>query len=230
VSGLPGLTAKWQRPALAVVIATVIILYFAGGEQYFSVHLFQDLFAQSPVWTAAIFFLIFFIGTTCSLPVAGAMSIASGVIFGHLTGFFLSLFAATLGGTLALYSVRVLFHDFVENRFSAQTEVVNKGIEKEGAFYLFGLRMIPVIPFWLLNLLVGLTAMRVPAFMLATLLGLIPVTIILTYAGSQLGSIETVSIAGIFTPEMILALGLMATFPFLARGIVGLTRRYAKNR
>ena len=223
--------ANWRKPALAAVITAVIILYFAGGgEQYFDIHLFQDLFARSPVGTAAVFFLIFLIGTTCSLPVAGVMSIASGVIFGHLTGFFLSLFAVTLGGTLALISVRVLFHDFVQQRFSTQTEVVNKGIEKEGAFYLFGLRMIPVIPFWLLNLLVGLTTMRVREFMLATLLGMIPVILILTYAGSQLGSIESVSIAGVFTPGMILALGLLATFPFLARGIVGLTRKYAKNR
>lgn len=220
-----------KKLALAALIATVIVLYFAGGgDQYLSIRLYQDLFDRSPVGTAGVFFLIFFIGTACSLPVAGIMTVASGVVFGHLTGFVISLLAASLGGTLALVSVRVLFHDLIQRRFSAHIEVVNKGIEKEGALYLFGLRMIPVIPFWLLNLVVGLTSMRAGVFLLATLLGLVPVTLILTYAGSQLGDIESFSMAAIFTPGMILALGLLAAFPFLARAIVGLTRRIADSK
>jgi len=215
-----------KKLALAVAIATVIILYFAGGgDQYLSVRLYQDLFDQSPLGTIGVFFIIFFVGTACSLPVAGVMTVASGIVFGHLTGFFVSLLAGTLGGTLALLSVRTLFHDLIQRRFSTHIELVNKGIEKEGAFYLFGLRMVPVIPFWLLNLVVGLTAMRIPVFMLATLLGMVPVTLILTYTGSQLGGIESFSMAEIFTPGLILALCLLATFPLAARAIVGLSRR-----
>jgi len=118
----------------------------------------------------------------------------------------------------------------IKRRFPGQIEVVNKGIEKEGAFYLFGLRMIPVIPFGLLNMLIGLTSMRVPVFMLATLTGMIPVLLILTYTGSQLGDIETFSIAAIFTPGLLLSLALLASFPFLAKAIVGYTRRFAKKK
>lgn len=218
-----------KKLALAAVLATVFIIYFVGGgEKYLSIGLYQDLFDQSPWVTAAIFFFLFVVGTACSLPVTAAMIIIGGIIFGHFIGFLLSIFSLTLGGTLSLLSARILFRDFIHRRFSSHIDVVNKGVEKEGAFYVFGLRMVPVVPFWLLNLVVGLTSMRIPAFMLATLLGMVPVTLILGYAGSQLGQVETFSVSAIFTPGMFLALSLMATFPFLAKGIVKLSRRYAK--
>jgi uncharacterized membrane protein YdjX (TVP38/TMEM64 family) len=174
-----------------------------------------------------VFFIIFTLGTAFSLPVTGVLSVASGVIFGHMTGFLVALLSSTLGGTVAMFTTRYIFQDLIRKRFAVQLEVINTGVEKEGPFYLFGLRMIPVIPFWTLNLLLGVTSMRVWVFMLATLLGMIPVMLILTFAGSQLGDIESFSLETIFTPRLILALILMASFPLLARGIVKLTRRYA---
>ncbi len=219
-----------KKLALAGLIVTVIVLYFAGGgDQYLSIRLYQNLFDQSPVRTAAVFFLVYFIGTSCSLPVTGVLSVVSGIIFGPVTGFLISLVASTLGGTVALFSTRFLFHDLIKRRFSVHLDVINKGIEKEGAFYLFGLRMVPVIPFWLLNLLVGLTSMRVSIFFIATLSGMVPIILILVYAGSQLGSIESFSMAAIFTPGLILSLCLLAAFPFLARAIVRVTRRFTQN-
>ncbi len=219
-----------KKLTLAAFIATIVILYFVGGgEKYLSIRLYQGLFEQSPIATAGVFFVVFFIGTSCSLPVTGALTVVSGIVFGAATGFSISLLASTLGGTVALYSTRYIFHDLVKRRFPGQVDVVNKGIEKEGAFYLFGLRMIPVIPFWVLNLLIGLTSMRVPVFMLATLCGMIPVMLILAYAGSQLGEIETFSMSAIFTPGLILALTLLGSFPFLAKAIVGFARRFADN-
>ena len=219
-----------KKLALAALLATVIILYFAGGgDQFLSIRLYQDHFDQSPVRTAAVFFLIYFVGTSCSLPVSGALSVASGIVFGLFTGFLISLVASTLGGTIALFSTRYLFHDLVKRRFSVHLDVINKGIEKEGAFYLFGLRMVPVIPFWLLNLLVGMTSMQATVFFVATLCGMVPITLILVYTGSQLGDIETFSMAAIFSPGLMLSLCLLATFPFVARAIVGLTRRFANS-
>jgi len=218
-----------KKLALAAVLAIVITLYFVGGgDKYLSIGLYQDLFDRSPLITAAIFFMIFFVGTACSLPITGAMIVISGIVFGHLTGFLLSIFSSTLGGTLSLFSARILFKDLIQRRFSNHIDVINKGIEKEGGMYVFGLRMVPVIPFWLLNLVVGLTAMRVPVFMLATLLGMMPVTLILSYAGSQLGQVDSFSVAAIFTPGMILSLCLLATFPFLAKAIVRLTRPFIR--
>lgn len=219
-----------KKIALFAFIATIIMLYiFGGGEKYLSIGLYKDLYEQSPVATAVVFFLVLFIGTSCSLPVTGVLTLASGIIFGAVTGLVLSLVAATLGGTVALYSARLLIHDLVNRRFTGQIELLNKGIKKEGAFYLFSLRMIPVIPFWLLNLLAGLTSMRVVVFMLSTFLGMIPVMLILAFAGSQLGNIEDFSMAAIFTPGLILALALLASFPFIAKAIVALGRRLANK-
>jgi len=219
-----------KKFALATLLATVIILYFAGGgDQFLSIRLYQDLFDQSPVRTGAIFFLIYFVGTSCSLPVTGVLSVVSGIIFGPVTGFLISLVASTLGGTMALFSTRFLFHDLIKRRFSVHLDVINNGIEKEGAFYLFGLRMVPVIPFWLLNLLMGMTSMRVPVFFVATLCGMVPILLILVYTGSQLGDIKSFSMAAIFTPGLILSLCLLAAFPFLARVIVRFTRRFSDS-
>lgn len=220
-----------KKLALAALLATIIILYFVGGgDKYLNIGLYQGLFDQSPLLTAAVFVVIFVVGTACSLPVTGALIVISGLIFGHLAGFALSIFSCTLGGALSLLSARILFKDFIQRRFSTHIDVINKGIEKEGALYVFGIRMVPVVPFWLLNLLVGLTSMPVLVFMLATALGMVPVTLILTYAGSQLGQVESFSMAAIFTPGMILSLCLLATFPFLAKAIVKLAQRYAQTR
>ena len=220
-----------KKLALAVFIAAVVILYFlGGGEKYLNFEIYQELFERSPIATAAIFFMVLLLGTACSLPVTGVLAVASGIVFGAVTGFFISLTASTLGGTVALYSSRILLHDLVSRRFTAQLAVINRGVEKEGAFYLFGLRMIPVVPFWLLNLLMGLTSMRVPIFMLATMLGMVPVLVILAFTGSQLGEVESFSLAAIFTPGLILSLALLASFPFLAKFIVGITRHIAKKR
>ena len=220
-----------KKLVVALLIATVITLYFlGGGDRFLSIDMFQDLFEQAPVTTAAVFFTVFFIGTSCSLPVAGVLAVAGGIVFGTVTGFCLSLLATTLGGTVALYSTRYLFHDLVRRRFTGQIDMVNKGVEKEGAFYLFGLRMIPVIPFWLLNLVMGLTSMRVSVFMLATFCGMIPVLLILSYAGNELGDISSFSFAEVFTPGLILALSLLASFPFLAKALVKLVQRYAHRQ
>ena len=215
-----------KKLALALFIVVIIALYFAGGgEKYLNIHMYQDLFEASPVSTAAVFFLVFMVGTSCSLPVTGILAITGGIVFGTLTGCVLSLLASTLGGTVALYSTRYLFHDLVRRRFAPQVDMVNKGIENEGAFFLFGLRMIPVIPFWSLNLLMGLTSMRVPVFMLATLFGMVPVMLILSYTGNELGEIAGFSLAAVLTPGLVLALCLLATFPLLARVLVKLLRK-----
>lgn len=220
-----------KKLLVATFIALIMALYFfGGGEKYLDIHFYQDLFDHSPLLTVTVFFLVYFIGTSCSLPVTGALAVASGIVFGATIGFLVSLFASTLGGTVALYSTRYLFHDIVKRRFTGQIDVVNKGIEKEGAFYLFGLRMVPIIPFWGLNLLMGLTSMRVPVFMLATFCGMIPVMLVLTYAGSELGEIESFTLSSILTPDLLLSLCLLASFPFIARASVAYIRRIMKNR
>jgi uncharacterized membrane protein YdjX (TVP38/TMEM64 family) len=215
-----------KKLLLAAFVACIFLSYFlGGGDKYLDIHLYQNLFERSPVMTASIFFLVFLIGTSFALPVTGALAVASGIVFGVSIGFVISLVASTLGGTVSLWGSRYLFHDLVKRRFAGQIGVINKGIEKEGAFYLFGLRMVPIIPFWGINLLIGLTSMRVPVFMFATFCGMMPVMLILAYTGSELGEIDSISFSSIFTPGLLLSLALLASFPFIARAILAYVRR-----
>ena len=217
-----------KKMALAAILATVMILYFVGGsEKILDMHMYQDLFEKSPITTSLVFFVIFFIGTSCSLPITAVLAVTSGVLFGPFVGLLISSLATTMGGAVSFLSSRYILRDFIQQRFPAHIEVVNKGIETEGAFYIFGLRMIPVIPFWTLNLLTGLTSMPLWTFSLATMLGMIPILSIFAFTGSQLNSIETFSLGAVFTPGVIVSLILLASFPLIARALLGLTRRLA---
>jgi uncharacterized membrane protein YdjX (TVP38/TMEM64 family) len=220
-----------KKLLLAAFIACMILLYFVGGgEKYLDIHMYQDLFERSPFITAMVFFFVFLVGTSFSLPVTAALGVASGIVFGTVIGFLISLVAVTMGGAASLLSSRFLFHDLVQRRFAAQVTVVNKGLEKEGALYVFGLRMVPVVPFAVLNLLMGLTSMRVSVFMLVTFCGMIPVMLILAYTGSQLGDIETFDVASILTPGLLLSLTLLASFPFIAKAILAYSRRFTGDK
>lgn len=215
-----------KKIALAAGIGLLICLYiFGDGQKYLNVDIYQGLFESSPWLTAGVYFLLFVLGTGLSLPVTAIMMVGSGMIFGTGIGLAIALTALTLGGTMSLLTGRFLFSDVVERRFTAYLEIVNKGIAKEGSFYLFSLRLIPIFPFWVINLLLGITSVRIPVFMLTTFCGMAPVTAIFCYAGSQLGSIKELNIASILTPGLIVALCLLAGFPFLAKGLLHLSRK-----
>ena len=215
-----------KKLALAAVIGIMICLFlFGGGLKYLDIDIYQNLFQQSPWLTGGVFFMLFVLGTGLSLPITAILIVASGMIFGMEIGVVISLAAMTLGGTVSLLTGRFVFRDIVERRFPGYIGVINKGIEKEGAFYLLSLRLLPIIPFWIVNLLLGVTGVRIPTFMLTTLFGMIPVVLIYSYAGSQLGSIKELKLGSILTPGMIVALCLLAAFPLLAKMLLKLARR-----
>lgn len=216
---------------LLVSLLAVIAAYFlGGGGRLLSPAVFQAQFAQAPLPTALVFAAVFVLGTAMSLPVTGVMTVIAGMIFGTLVGAPLALLASTCGGTIAYLISRYLLHNLVQQRFPVQMQVLDKGVEKEGAFYLFCLRMVPVIPFWLLSLLCGVTQLGSYRFFFATLLGMFPVTLVLANFGAQLGAVQAFSMAEIFTPKLILSLTLLAALPLVARGIVALTRRFLAAR
>jgi uncharacterized membrane protein YdjX (TVP38/TMEM64 family) len=217
---------KRRQLVLLLVVVLVVAAYFiGGGDKLLNPALYRAWYQQSPFLTGAVFFLVFLLGTALSLPVSGVLSVVSGIIFGHLVGGPLALLAGATGGSLALLVSRYLFRNLVQQRFAVQLAVINKGVDREGAFYLFCLRMVPVVPFWLLNLLMGATHMSVPRFFVATLLGMLPVTLILVNFGAQLGAVESFSMADLFTPGLLLSLTLLAMLPIIARGVVVLIRR-----
>jgi uncharacterized membrane protein YdjX (TVP38/TMEM64 family) len=217
---------KKQLALLSLIIAVIIGYFIFGGKELLNPKYYQALYQDSPFSTALIFFAIYVLSTAISQPSSAILSIASGIIFGRSLGIPLALIACTLGGTLAFLSSRYLLHDFIKKRFSQQYHKVNRGVEKDGAFYVFSLRMVPVIPFWLLNLVMGLTTMKTSHFCFATLLGMLPITAILVHFGAEIGAIENYSLAEVFKPEMIAALALVALLPFVTRKLL----RVIKNR
>jgi len=217
---------NFKKLALATFIGIMICLYvFGDGQQYLNIELYQNLFKQSPWLTGGSLFVVFVLAISLSLPVTAITMVCSGMVFGLPVGFPVSLMALTLGGTVSLLTGRFLFRDVVERRFIGYIDIVNRGVEKEGVFYLFSVRLIPIFPYWLINLTLGITAVRIPLFMLTTFFGMAPITLIICYAGSQLGNIEEFSAATVFTPGLILAMCLLAVFPFLAKALLKLVQK-----
>lgn len=198
--------------------------WFDLGESI-RVGFFRERFASHPLATAAIFFMIYVVTTALSLPTGAVLTIIGGMIFGLVTGTILVSFASTMGATLAFLCSRFLLKDWVQQKFSRYLEPINRGVGKDGAFYLFTLRLIPVFPFWVINLLTGLTPIRTRTYYWVSQLAMFPATVVYVYAGAELGEVEEFSTTGILQPGLMVALVLLAIFPFIARAIVAAVKR-----
>ncbi len=179
---------------------------------------FTELYAKQPLMVAGGFFAIYVAVTALSLPGAAVMTLLAGAIFGLLVGTVLVSFASSIGATLAFMVSRYLLRDSVKARFGARLAEVDKGIEKEGAFYLFTLRLVPLIPFFAINLMMGLTKMKAATFYWVSQLGMLAGTIVYVLAGTQLAQIT--SLKGILTPGLLISLVLLGVFPLIAKKIV----------
>ena len=215
-----------KKVALLLVIALIVGGYIIfDGEQYLSLAFFQNHYEQQPLLTAAVYFIIYVIAASLSFPGAALLTIIGGMIFGLWTGLLLVSFASSIGATLAFLASRFLLRDWVQNKFSSYLGSVNQGIEKDGAFYLFTLRLIPLVPFFVINLVMGVTPMRVAVFYLVSQVGMLAGTAVYVNAGAELGAVEEFSTAGILSWPLVLSFVLLAIFPFIARAIVGVVQR-----
>lgn len=182
-----------------------------------------ELRDSAPVMYSLIFFSLYIAITALSLPGAAIMTLVGGGIFGLWWGFVLVSFASTIGATLAFLVARYLLKDLVQARFGERLLPINKGIEKEGAFYLFTLRLVPIFPFFLINILMGLTPIKTITFYWVSQLGMLLGTIVYVNAGTQLAKIENLS--GILSPGLILSFALLGIFPLLAKKIIDLLKK-----
>ncbi len=173
--------------------------------------------AAQPVWSAALFFLAYVLVTGLSLPGAAIMTLAAGALFGLVWGTVIASFASTLGATLAFLCSRLLFRDWVRARFGRRLAPIEAGVEKDGARYLFSLRLVPAVPFFLINLAMGLTPIRTLTFAWVSQVGMLAGTLVFVNAGTQLAQIE--SPAGLLSPVLILSLLLLASFPWLVGAV-----------
>lgn len=211
---------------LLVLLVLLIILFLAFDlGRFFSLETLksgrdelQQAYQARPLQMMGLYAGIYIVIAALSLPGAGVMTLAGGAIFGVWVGIPLAVISASIGATVALWMARYVFREFVQQRFSDRMTAIDAGIKRDGAFYLFTLRLVPVFPFFIINLLMGLTAIPASTFFWISLLGMLPGTAIYVNAGTQLASI--ISLSDIFSPALIGSFALLAIFPWLARWAV----------
>jgi pyruvate/2-oxoglutarate dehydrogenase complex dihydrolipoamide dehydrogenase (E3) component/uncharacterized membrane protein YdjX (TVP38/TMEM64 family) len=185
--------------------------------------------AQQPFTVAALYFAMYVLATALSVPGATVITLAGGAVFGLGWGLLLVSFASSLGATLAFLASRFVLRDWVQSRWGHRLNAIHAGVDKEGAYYLLTLRLMPVVPFFLINLLMGLTRMKTRTYYAVSQLGMLPGTAVIVNAGTQLAQLE--SVQGIFSPLLLGSLLLLAVFPWLAkRGVVVIRQRQVYAR
>lgn len=220
-----------KKAILALVLFGAIAAYFIFDlGQYLSLESFKAQQAEiiaakdaSPFLYIAGFFLIYVAVTGLSIPGAAIMSLVAGALFGVVLGTVIVSFASTLGATLAFLSSRYLLRDWVQGKFGERLRAIDDGLAKDGAFYLFTLRLIPVFPFFVINLLMGLTRIRTWTFFWVSQLGMLAATVVFVNAGTQISRIESTS--GLLSPILIASFVALALFPWAARAIVAFVKR-----
>ncbi|MEM7255784.1 MAG: TVP38/TMEM64 family protein [Pseudomonadota bacterium] len=221
-----------KNPKIWIALAALVLIgaffYFDLG-QYLSLdylkqkhQIILDFYAENRLLTIAGFFAAYVAVAALSLPGAAILTLAAGAIFGFLTGLVIVSFASTLGATLAFLISRFLFRDSVQSKFGDHLETINTGVKEEGAFYLFTLRLIPAVPFFVVNLLMGLTPIKTLVFALVSQIGMLPGTAVFVNAGNQLSKINSVS--DILSPSLIIAFALLGIFPIVAKKVLDIVK------
>ena len=214
---------------LAGVAAAVAAFFALDLGQHFSLPAIKAqqaglaaLWSERPLLVAGVYFVVYVLMAALSLPGAALLTLLGGAVFGLLWGTVIVSFASTLGATLAFLMARFLLREWVVARFGQRLAAIDEGIRREGAFYLFTLRLVPVFPFFLVNLLLGLTAMQARTFYWVSQIGMLAGTVVYVNAGTQLAQIE--SLAGIVSPALVGSFVLLGVFPLIARRIVEAVR------
>lgn len=211
-----------------ILVATILFLGVNFGQyltlenaktQQEALNSFID---QNFIYAAATYFFAYIAITAFSIPGAAVVTLLGAALFGFWTSLLLVSFASTIGATVAFLSSRYLLRDWVQSKFGSKLSAINQGVEKDGAFYLFSLRLIPVFPFFLINLLMGLTPMTIARFYLTSQIGMLPGTAVYLNAGTQLATID--SLSGIVSPTVLASFALLGLFPIIAKWVMNKVR------
>jgi uncharacterized membrane protein YdjX (TVP38/TMEM64 family) len=214
------------RWAVAAVIAALVAAFFAFDlgrflslEQLRASKAAIDAYRDAhPVLASTAFFAAYVAATALSIPGAVVLTLAGGAVFGMLWGLALVSFASSLGATLAFMAARFLLRDAIQARYGDRLRAINDGVRKDGPYYLFTLRLIPIFPFVVINLVMALTPIRAWTFYWVSQVGMLAGTAVYVYAGTELGKID--SPKDILSPTLIGALALLGVFPLIARKVV----------
>jgi len=213
-------------------IALIAAFFIFDLGQYFSLDYLKEqkeslnqFYSDNPFLMIAVFFLIYVAVAALALPAATLLTVAAGALLGFWTGTIVVSFASSIGATIAFLLTRYLFHDAIQAKFGDRLKAINNGIENEGAFYVFGLRLVPLFPFVVVNSVLGLTKLKTFTFYWASQLGMLAGTAVYVNAGTQLAEIET--LGDIASPKLIFSFVLLGVFPIIAKKIMDLLK---KNR
>jgi uncharacterized membrane protein YdjX (TVP38/TMEM64 family) len=210
---------------IAVVIVVIALFFTLDLGKYFSLEYvkesqarFAALYAEHKVLVIAVYMGIYIVMAALSLPGAAVMTLLGGALFGFVVGTIAVSFASTIGATLACFVARFLLRDWVQNKVGEKLKPINEGVEKEGAFYLFTVRLIPAFPFWLINLAMGLTSMPLLTFYWVSQIGMLPGTMVYVNAGKELAKID--SLGGILSPSLIISFIILGIFPITVKKLM----------
>lgn len=228
-----------KRFFLLVIVSLIIgIFFFFDLGQYLNLiyikqnqDMFLEFYNSNRILTIGIYSLIYIITTAVSLPGATILTLLGGSIFGLSTGLFIVSFASSIGATLAFIFSRTILRDSIQNKFGDKLKTFNEGVNTEGAFYLFTLRLVPIFPFFMINMVMGLTSIKTMTFYLISQLGMLPGTAVYVNAGVQLSKIE--SLSGILSPDMLFSFALLGILPIFSKKIITILKSkkvYAKWR
>jgi uncharacterized membrane protein YdjX (TVP38/TMEM64 family) len=220
-----------KKTLLLAILTGLAILFFAFDlGQYLNLDYLKlqqaainDYYTQQPLTAVLAYAAIYITVTALSLPGASIMTLAGGAVFGLTIGTLTISFASTIGATLAFLVARYLLRDVIQSRYGDRLAAINQGIEKDGTLYLFTLRLIPLFPFFIINLVMGVTPMRTWQYYLVSQIGMLPATIVYVNAGKQLSLIE--SPADILSPGLLLSFTLLGLFPLLTKKLVEFFRQ-----
>lgn len=223
-----------RRPvklALLALIAIIVVLFFKydlGQHLTFeSLKANQEqldaLYEKNTLLFMGGFVVIYIIMAALSLPGAAILTLAGGAVFGLGYGTVLVSIGSTVGATCAFLVARFFLQESVQKKFKNKLRTINRGIEKEGAFYLFTLRLIPAFPFFVINLVMGLTPMKTVTFFFVSQLGMLPGTLVYVNAGTQLSQID--SLKEVLSPEILFSFALLGLFPIIAKKVVHAIRK-----
>ena len=215
---------------LILIMLAIIAFFFYDIQQYATLDYIKakqqnifEYYKQNVFFVLVLFIFLYVLVTALSLPVATFLTLLGGALFGFSTGLIIVSFASTIGATLAFLMARFLAQNYVQKYYKKQLSKINKKFKSEGAFYLFALRLVPVFPFFIINVVMGLMTIKTWTFYWVSQLGMLPGTIVYVYAGTQIAQIETFS--DITTPSMLIAFALLGLFPLIAKNFVQFMRK-----
>ena len=214
----------------ALFVALIAAFFIFDLGKYFSLEslksqqeLLNEFYKENAVLMIVGFFLLYVLFAALALPAASFLTFAAGALFGLWIGVIIVSFASTIGATISFLFSRYLLHDAIEAKFGNKLEAVNAGIEKDGAFYVFGLRFMPFIPFFVINPLLGLTKLKTFTFYWASQLGMLAGTIVYVNFGTQIADIE--SLDDLFSFKLLVSFVLLGVFPIIAKHIMNFIQR-----